>query len=499
MPIGEAHKSGSNFTGLAEYILAQGIYISQNPEKKPEIVYRNHIYGSNYLELGNEFRDVAKENPRVSKPVMHLTINFKASDNISDENQINFVRRITEEMGVEENNHQFLIVKHNDKHPHFHIQVNRIGFDGKTLSDSNSKLRIGTACDKVEKEMGLDNYLKSTRAFVYDEELKSYVKNTKREIQKGLPIVKATRNRQLGIQEKKDYIQIETLKILQNHKVDSLESLQSELKIKDISFKFSINQKDQVAVSFQYNGLAVKGTQVCLKGNMIKNQLLANQKANNQLVEKKHHLGLIKEAYPNLVKSIIQMVDVYNSGRIPNLESVLKTNSIKCNNGTTIEYKDLIIDLELLKQFNHRCQAKVEEAREKFEFKLSEYQKSQNTEFKKGFLGILNAEQKKFNDLLKVKLNNSQPPILEIGIKADNFINEIQKRVLEMYNDVKGKKVIRYFTYVVDQSINLGDVALKNSEEKDESISVYKNSEQAKLSQIEKNNLGNEISRKMRR
>jgi hypothetical protein len=29
------------------------------------------------------------------------------------------------------------------------VQINRIGFDGKTLSDSNQKLRIGTACDKI--------------------------------------------------------------------------------------------------------------------------------------------------------------------------------------------------------------------------------------------------------------------------------------------------------------------------------------------------------------
>ena len=165
MPIGEAHKSGGSFSGLAEYILAQGIYKNQNDDKKPEVVFKNHLYSSNYLELGAEFREVAKENKRVTKPVMHLTVNFKTTDNISNENQKKFVQKIMEEMGVKEDNHQFLVVKHNDKHPHYHCQINRIGFDGKTLSDSNSKLRIGTACDKIEKEMGLDNYLEATRIF----------------------------------------------------------------------------------------------------------------------------------------------------------------------------------------------------------------------------------------------------------------------------------------------------------------------------------------------
>lgn len=126
MPIGEAHKSGSTFTGLCEYVLAQGTYSIQNNDKKPEIVFNNFIYGTDYLDIGKQFKDQANENKKVSKPVMHLTVNFKAEDHISKLQQEEFVKRILKEMGVKDDNHQYLAVRHQDKHPLYHLIVNRI-------------------------------------------------------------------------------------------------------------------------------------------------------------------------------------------------------------------------------------------------------------------------------------------------------------------------------------------------------------------------------------
>lgn len=455
MPIGEAHKSGSSFSGLAEYILAQGIYKYQNDDKKPEVTFRNHLYSSSYLELGSEFREVAKENTRVTKPVMHLTVNFKTSDNISDENQKKFVLKIMDEMGVKQDNHQFLVVKHNDKHPHYHIQVNRIGFDGITLSDSNSKLRIGTACDKIEKEMGLDNYLEATRAFVYDEETKTHKKNKNRIINRGLTVVKASRNRQVGIQEKKDFIQIETLKALDNNNIDSLEKLQKELKESGISFKYSVNKKEQVAVSFQYNGLAVKGSKISLKGSLIKNQLLANQEVNKELESKKELMSLIEDAEPYLIKSVNQIRNQYNLGNAPELKTIFKKNEITFNEDGKLTYKDLILDDGLIKRIVEEFNDKLEKAKVKHEIKLKEYKLLQQTEFKKGFLGFLNAEEKKFNATLKKAKEQTKQPSLEVGIEGMHYRNEVIDNIYKAYSEAKAKKVIRYVEYSVDESIDL--------------------------------------------
>lgn len=453
MPIGEAHKSGSSFTGLAEYILAQGIYTPQNSDKKPEIIFRNHLFSSTYLELGSEFRDIAKDNSRVTKPVMHLTVNFKETDNISNDTQKKFIKRIMDEMGVREDNHQFLVVKHNDKHPHYHIEINRIGFDGKTLSDSNSKLRIGTACDKIEKEMGLDNYLQETRVFVYDETSKSYKKNENLNRNKGIDIVKLSRNRKVGIQEKKDFIQIATLKILDNHKVGSLERLREELKKQGVALQYSINAKEQVAVSFRYDGLAVKGSQISLKGSLIKNQLLSNQKVNNQLNHKKEHIDLLKAAYPKLIKSIEQMVQQYKAGKIPDLKVIFEENQINYNNSNTIEYKNLKLEVPSLQLFEKQCRSKLEKAKQIYDSDMKKYKSLHRIPFEKGFLGILNREQKKFNDDLTERLNTSKLPSLNIGIKANDFVNLLNKSIKKVLEEISSQQITRYLVYNIDGRI----------------------------------------------
>lgn len=493
MPIGEAHKSGSSFTGLAEYILAQGIYGPQNSDKKPEIVFSNHVFSTNYLEIGNEFRQVAKENTRVTKPVMHLTVNFKTADNISNETQKNFVKRIMDEMGVREDNHQYIVVKHNDKHPHYHVQINRVGFDGKTLSDSNSKLRIGTACDKIEKEMGLDNYLQETRAFVYDEKLKTYKKNENLNRNKGIDVVKQSRNRQIGIQEKKDFIQIATLKNLDNHRVNSLERLQKELKKQRIDLQYTINSKEQVAVSFRYDGLAVKGSQISLKGSLIKKQLLCNEKACNQLDHKKEHVDLLKTVYPKLISSVEQMTQYYNSGKIPDLKLIFKENEINYNQSNTIEYKNLKLDIPVLQQFVKECKFKLEQAQQIYDVNLKQYNALHKVPFEKGFLGILSSEQKRFNSALTERLKTTKLPILNVDVKNKDFVKTLNDSIKKEVGDISSQQITHYTHYIIEDSIkqrmnkepvNKMEINTKdNTVEQEESKSQSKNYTLAKSSQ----------------
>lgn len=89
------------------------------------------------------------------------------------------------------------------------------------------------------------------------------------------------------------------------------------MKKRKISFKYSINKKEQVAVSFQYKGLAVKGSKISLKGSLIKNQLLANKEVNKELKNKQELLSLIKNVEPRIIKSINQIREQYNLGKVP--------------------------------------------------------------------------------------------------------------------------------------------------------------------------------------
>ncbi len=474
MPIGEAHKSGSTFTGLCEYVLAQGIYSIHNNEKKPEIVFNNFIYGTEYLDIGKQFKDQANENRKVSKPVMHLTVNFKANDHISKLQQEEFVKRILKEMGVNDANHQYLVVRHQDKHPHYHLIINRVGFDGKTLSDSNSKLRIGTACDKIEKEMGLDNYLAETRAFVYDKETNSYTENKNRQINKGLTVVKPTRNRAIGVQEKKDFIQTQTLKLLKNPQVHSLDILQIELKKKNINFSFSVNKNNQVAVAFRYDGLAVKGMQISLKGNLIRDQLAMNKTAVDKFNNKAVLLQNIEEIKLRFKTSIEQITQYYNAGTVRDFKEVFKQNGIIYNDDY-IRYKNLSVEMIILKEFKMQCDSKLQTAKTNYDSRMKAFEKLQQTEFKKGFLGILTPEQKKFNADLVLKQTNSQKPTLQVDINPHDFLKTMETQFVNIYRNVDDQRIVRNNAYFVHESINLNEVKIPIISVKESSQQVLYN------------------------
>lgn len=463
MAIGEAHRSGSTFTGLVAYVLAQGIYAPQNKDKKPEVVFSNHIFDTNYLEIGKAFKELSDNNKRVQKPVMHLTVNFKIDEDISTPDQLQFVKRVMEEMGVREDNHQYLVVRHNDKHPHYHIIINRVGFDGKTLSDSNSKYRIGTACDKIEKKMGLDNYLSNTRAFVYDEKTNGFKKNT--ELRRKNTVTR-TRNREIGIQEKKDHIQIATMQALQDIKVNTLEILQNRLKQQEIDFHYTVNKREQVAVSFRYKGLAVKGSKVSLKGNMIRNQLQLNAKAMDQGHEKDSFLKFIDETDLKFRNSIKELVDLYNSGKQPDLKTVFAKNGINFNNELIIQYKNWQLDCAIIKQFDASCKMKLAKAQKVYEQQLKSYEVLQNSDFKKGLLGIITPEQKKYNELLKEKKESSSVPKLTVGITADDFIKSVHAQMKHTYVDIKAIPIVQEKAFTIDESIQLKDSKQESNPQK---------------------------------
>ena len=310
MPIGEAHKTGNSFTGIFEYILAEGKYKNENSIKKPQIVFQNFSLENDYKSLGNEFRFLANENKKVLKPVMHLTLNFSEKDNIETEIQLKFLKQLLNEMGVDKQNYQYLVVRHNDKHPHYHIIVNRVGLDGATLSDKNSKLRIGTAVDKIEKELGLDNYLEKTRKFIYDPtNEKGYKKNER--CMSNDKVIKTNRDKQVGVQEKKDFIQLKVLEILNNHSINSLDKLKNELSFHKIELKFNVNNKNQVAVSFNYNKLSVKGSQVNLKGNIIRDKLEANRIYNSKCSDRDERSDILKDFSKNFKESIDSIISQY--------------------------------------------------------------------------------------------------------------------------------------------------------------------------------------------
>ena len=127
-----------------------------NQEKDAEIVFSQHLAGTDPQEITEEFKLIQQENARCQKNTLSFILSPTVEDgrNLSKEKLWELSRRFIKEMGLKER--QAIAFVHRDKaHTHVHLYVNRIGFDGKTYSDSFIGKRSQLAAENIAKEMGL--------------------------------------------------------------------------------------------------------------------------------------------------------------------------------------------------------------------------------------------------------------------------------------------------------------------------------------------------------
>ncbi|OKS86051.1 relaxase/mobilization nuclease domain-containing protein [Mucilaginibacter polytrichastri] len=157
--------TGKSFRGVLHYLFegrwqeSKELQKQELEKKLVEVIAYNQCFGSR-LELVREFIEVAKLNPNQSKPVFHFSLSFAHSDagKLGLQDKIDIVEKLAEKFDFKD--HQYVVVAHQDtQHAHLHIVANRIGFDGKTASDSNSYKHIAEFARKTELEYKLEQVL----------------------------------------------------------------------------------------------------------------------------------------------------------------------------------------------------------------------------------------------------------------------------------------------------------------------------------------------------
>lgn len=134
---------------------------------RAEVLAYNKCFGDKY-ELAEQFREVARLSKRVEKPVFHFALRLAPGESCTTNQLVEMGEACAKEFGVGDN--QYLIILHKDTNEqHIHIVANRVGFDGKVASDSNSYRRMAALCRSLEKEHNLKEVL-SPRAFLSKEQ-----------------------------------------------------------------------------------------------------------------------------------------------------------------------------------------------------------------------------------------------------------------------------------------------------------------------------------------
>lgn len=139
---------GSSFRGVVNYIL--------DKEKDAKILVCDGLFAEDKDTIAMSFEAQSKMNPKVTKPVGHISLAFSKEDEhrLTDRAMVGIALEYLKGMGI--NDTQVLIVRHFDKeHPHVHIAFNRIANNGRTISDRNERIRSARICKEMTRKYNL--------------------------------------------------------------------------------------------------------------------------------------------------------------------------------------------------------------------------------------------------------------------------------------------------------------------------------------------------------
>ena len=140
---------GTDFNGVINYML-------NKPDDKAKVLATTGVRSTLANDIAHDFNLQASMRPNVQKAVCHTILSFSANDaeRLTDAMMVKIANEYLEKMGYADT--QSLIVRHSDRqHPHLHICINRIGNDGKTISDRNEKYRSTKICRELTERYGL--------------------------------------------------------------------------------------------------------------------------------------------------------------------------------------------------------------------------------------------------------------------------------------------------------------------------------------------------------
>lgn len=254
--------TGTGFKGVISYIQKEHEKdLSQ--EEKPELIAKNNIYGDT-KKMSSQMRFLAKENNRVSRPVLHVAISFHKSEKLTAEQAEKAVNSVLKEIGVDKENNQYLLMKHNDaKNEHYHAVINKVGLDGKNLDTSYIKNRLQVACDKVEQEQGLRRT--EGRTILYDPTNEKGYRYLTKEEKAAAAEKKRTspiRDKSTKIADEKNHIKAKISEALKDKNIDTADKFKTALEKESIQTKFMENKNGISGVSFRYQNQAYKGTEL---------------------------------------------------------------------------------------------------------------------------------------------------------------------------------------------------------------------------------------------
>ncbi len=191
-----------------------------------------------------EVRMIRSLRPRLEKYFYHTSINFPPGENPNNELMKKIGNEYLQKSGFHAN--QYIMFRHHDAgHPHLHILVNRIGYDGSLVSDSNDFQRSENVLRELERKYHLTQVLPSRAA--------SRRALSKDEIEK---------NKRTGLSGHKERLQSAVRFVLKSKHLD-VASFLSQLESKGVRVLFNQASTGHVSgVTYELEGFRITGARL---------------------------------------------------------------------------------------------------------------------------------------------------------------------------------------------------------------------------------------------
>ena len=147
--------TGRSFGGAVRY-LHEG-HKNEQVQKRAQLLDYNGIR-TGMEEMIRDFNRHRWLNPDLGNAVGHISLSYHQQDTakLSDAKMIQHARAVMERLGMNPDETQFALIRHNDRdHQHCHLLYNRIDYNGQTISDQFSRSRAKEAATTIARQEGL--------------------------------------------------------------------------------------------------------------------------------------------------------------------------------------------------------------------------------------------------------------------------------------------------------------------------------------------------------
>ncbi len=240
--------TGNDFAGALTYGAGQRQGRGKEPGETPLLVVANLIPGTP-KEMAQDMRAVAAQSKKIQKPVWHTVLSWKAGEEVTQAQKVAAAQRYCELIGAPIDRHQVVVYEHRDKkHAHVHIYLNRVPIDGgAALRTDNNFYRQPAITRQISQELGMDP-----------------IPERRRSLQALDPTKQAAR----------EQVSRTLLRLFRQPDRGGEEWLALQLQKELIGVRYTHDKGGVLrGVSFETNGIAVRGQEVGYKGAQLREAL----------------------------------------------------------------------------------------------------------------------------------------------------------------------------------------------------------------------------------